>query len=107
MTEATKRPWKRDKYGYMTADGENLYVAHGVTVPNGESHPRYAEALANEELIFKAVNSHDALVAALEQAEAALGVILLDENIKAWLAVNDPMAQQQAQRAFAALAQVK
>ena len=65
MTEATKRPWKRDKYGYMTADGENLYVAHGVTVPNGESHPRYAEALANEDLIFKAVNSHDALVAAL------------------------------------------
>ena len=69
MTEATKRPWKRDKYGYMTADGENLYVAHGVTVPNSESHPRYAEALANEDLIFKAVNSHDALVAALEAVD--------------------------------------
>ena len=68
MTESTKRPWKRDKYGYMTADGGNLYVAHGVTVPNGEHHPRYAEAFANEELILKAVNSHDALVAALEAA---------------------------------------
>tara|TARA_R110002012_G_scaffold181181_4_gene347082 strand:+ start:4494 stop:4811 length:318 start_codon:yes stop_codon:yes gene_type:complete len=69
MTEATKRPWSRDKYAYMTANnGENLYVAHGVTVPNGESHPRYAEALANEELILKAVNNHDALVAALEDA---------------------------------------
>jgi len=63
MTKATQRPWSRDKYGYMTADGENLYVAHGVTVPNGEHHPRYAEAFANEELILKAVNSHDALVA--------------------------------------------
>ena len=68
MTEATKRPWKRDKYGYMTADGENLYVAHGVTVPNSESHPKYAEALANEELIFKAVNNHDVLIEALETA---------------------------------------
>tara|TARA_R100000152_G_C6635785_1_gene81961 strand:+ start:124 stop:423 length:300 start_codon:yes stop_codon:yes gene_type:complete len=66
MIEATKRPWKRDKYGYMTADGGNLYVAHGVTVPNGEHHPRYAEAFANEELILKAVNSHDALVEALD-----------------------------------------
>ena len=66
MTKATQRPWSRDKYGYMTADGENLYVAHGVTVPNGEHHPRYAEAFANEELILKAVNSHDALVAALD-----------------------------------------
>ena len=69
MTEATQRPWSRNKYGYMTANnGENLYLAHGVTVPNGESHPRYAEALANEELILKAVNNHDALVAALETA---------------------------------------
>ena len=50
---------------------------------------------------------HDILVAALEQAEAALGVILLDENIKAWMAVNDPMAQQQAQRAFDALEAAK
>ena len=66
MIEATKRPWKRDKYGYMTADGGNLYVAHGVTVPNGEHHPRYAEAFANEELILKAVNNHDALVEALD-----------------------------------------
>ena len=66
MTKATQRPWSRDKYGYMTADGGNLYVAHGVTVPNGEHHPRYAEAFANEELILKAVNSHDALVAALD-----------------------------------------
>ena len=72
MTEATKRPWKRDKYGYMTADGGNLYVAHGVTVPNGEHHPRYAEAFANEELILKAVNSHDALVAALKGCLIAL-----------------------------------
>ena len=74
MTEATPRPWSRDKYAYMTANnGENLYVAHGVTVPNGESHPRYAEALANEELILKAVNSHDALVAALEAVESNRG----------------------------------
>jgi hypothetical protein len=68
VTEATQRPWSRDKYGYMIANGENLYVAHGVTVPNGESHPRYSEALANEDLILTAVNSHDALVAALEAA---------------------------------------
>jgi hypothetical protein len=69
---ATPTPWSRDKYGYMTADGENLYVAHGVTVPNGEHHPRYAEAFANEELILKAVNNHDALVAALKETNEAL-----------------------------------
>ena len=66
MTEATQRPWSRDKYGYMIANGENLYVAHGVRVPSGDGHPRNAEALANEELILKAVNNHDALVAALK-----------------------------------------
>ena len=69
MTEATQRPWSRDKYGYMIANGKNLYVAHGVTVPSGERHPRNAEALANEELILKAVNAHDALVQALEAVE--------------------------------------
>ena len=69
MTEATKRPWSRGKSGHLTANPESndpddiLHVVHGVNVPSGEHHPRYAEALANQELIIKAVNSHDALVA--------------------------------------------
>ena len=73
MTEATKRPWSRGKSGHLTANPESndfddiLYVVHGVNVPSGEHHPRYAEALANQELIIKAVNNHDALVAALEE----------------------------------------
>jgi len=57
MNEATQRPWSRDKYGYMIANGKNLYVAHGVTVPSGERHPRNAEALANEELEAKLENA--------------------------------------------------
>ena len=56
----------------MIANGENLYVAHGVRVPSGDGHPRNAEALANEELILKAVNNHDALVAALEVISGAI-----------------------------------
>ena len=109
MIEATKRPWKRDKYGYMTADGGNLYVAHGVTVPNGEHHPRYAEAFANEELILKAVNSHDALVAALKETMSALSDIINASETEPYTpeelqqnAFGKPVAD-----AYAALEQVK
>lgn len=75
MTESTKRPWGRHKWGHLTGnpgsdhDDDILYVVHGVNVPSGEHHPRYAEALANQELIIKAVNNHDALVAALEAVD--------------------------------------
>ena len=76
----------------------NINLQTTIAIGHLHRHQRYLLQLNIEK---------DALVAALEQAEAALGVILLDENIKAWMAVNDPMAQQQAQRAFDALEAAK
>jgi len=99
FTNTSNRPWGvvQDDYansGIADAEGNWVIEPSAVTPEDAD-------------LIVRAVNAHDALMAALEQAEAALGVILLDENIKAWMAVNDPMAQQQAQRAFAALEAAK
>ena len=71
MTEATKRPWNRGENG---RDTFGIYAANGKRI--AEVLPRPAdddfgfpdEAIANAEFIVKAVNNHDALVAALEAA---------------------------------------
>ena len=71
MTEATKRPWNRGENG---RDTFGIYAANGKRI--AEVLPRPADddfgfpdaAIANAECIVKAVNSHDALVAALEAA---------------------------------------
>lgn len=66
MTEATKRPWyaSHDGNGYdhiqSAAVNEDNYVARVDSTD--------AQGNANADLIVKAVNSHDALVAALEAA---------------------------------------
>jgi hypothetical protein len=70
MTEATKRPWyaSHDGNGYdhiqSAAVNEDNYVARVDSTD--------AQGNANADLIVKAVNSHDALVAALEACQIAL-----------------------------------
>jgi hypothetical protein len=70
MTEATQRPWyaSHDGNGYdhiqSAAVNEDNYVARVDSTD--------AQGNANADLIVKAVNSHDALVAALEACQIAL-----------------------------------
>ena len=63
MTEATPRPW-----GYVHHKGLDQHLV-GATLENvAIVEDRYYNAKENAEFIVKAVNSHDALVAALEAA---------------------------------------
>jgi hypothetical protein len=64
MTEATQRPW------YATHDGTTYYHIQSAAI-NEDNYVARVDAMdsqgdANVDLILKAVNSHDALVAALE-----------------------------------------
>ena len=66
MTEATKRPWYATGIHVQSAAiNEDNYVC----TAEGETPEA---AIANADLIVKAVNSHDALVAALEACQIAL-----------------------------------
>tara|TARA_R110000787_G_scaffold25746_1_gene72146 strand:+ start:59 stop:346 length:288 start_codon:yes stop_codon:yes gene_type:complete len=67
MTEATKRPW-----GYVHHKGLDQHLV-GATLENvAIVEDRFYNAKENAELIVKAVNSHDALVAALEVISGAI-----------------------------------
>ena len=64
MTEATKRPW------YASADGNGGEHIQSAAI-NEDNYVARVDAMdeqghANVDLIIKAVNSHDALVAACE-----------------------------------------
>ena len=60
MTEATQRPW-----GYVHHKGLDQHLV-GATLENvAIVEDRHGNAKENSELIVKAVNNHDALVAAL------------------------------------------
>ena len=64
MTEATKRPW------YASADGNGGEHIQSAEI-NDDNYVARVDAMdeqghANVDLIIKAVNSHDALVAACE-----------------------------------------
>ena len=63
MTEATQRPW------YATHDGTTYYHIQSAAI-NEDNYVARVDAMdsqgdANADLIVKAVNAHDALVAAL------------------------------------------
>jgi len=61
MTEATQRPW-----GYVHHKGLDQHLV-GATLENvAIVEDRHGNAKENAEFIVKAVNSHDALVAALD-----------------------------------------
>mgnify|MGYP003679854852 CR=1 FL=1 len=66
MTEATQRPWYATGIHVQSAAiNEDNYVC----TAEGETPEA---AIANADLIVKAVNSHDALVAALEVISGAI-----------------------------------
>ena len=67
MTEATQRPW-----GYVHHKGLDQHLV-GATLENvAIVEDRHGNAKENSEFIVKAVNSHDALVAALEVISGAI-----------------------------------
>ena len=67
MTEATQRPW-----GYVHHKGLDQHLV-GATLENvAIVEDRHGNAKENSEFIVKAVNNHDALVAALGIAYEAL-----------------------------------
>ena len=62
MTEATQRPW-----GYVHHKGLDQHLV-GATLENvAIVEDRFYNAKENAEFIVKAVNNHDALVAAIEK----------------------------------------
>ena len=67
MTEATKRPW-----GYVHHKGLDKHLVGAVLENVAIVEDRHGNAKENAEFIVKAVNSHDALVAALEACQFAL-----------------------------------
>ena len=72
MTNATSRPWELHTEGSIRICVSNAIVERGCrSVAEAEILGMSREqAVANAELIVKAVNSHDVLVAALEAAVA-------------------------------------
>ena len=77
MTEATKRPW-----GYVHHKGLDKHLV-GATLENvAIVEDRHGNAKENANLIVKAVNSHDALVAALVCAEADLEGLVESEQVE-------------------------
>ena len=71
MIEATKRPW-----GYVHHKGLDQHLV-GATLENvAIVEDRHGNAKENAEFIVKAVNSHDALVAALKETMSALSDII-------------------------------
>ena len=97
MTPATPRPWHveqkdpgRDWRIWPSDEGDliaavmNPYVDKQGNVIR-ELETNHAESEANAALIVRAVNSHDALVAAVQAAREELGKRLLSEAICAKL----------------------
>ena len=67
MTEATKRPW-----GYVHHKGLDKHLV-GATLENvAIVEDRHGNPKENADLIVRAVNAHDALVAAVEAMEWAV-----------------------------------
>ena len=71
MTEATPGPWTIGRFGKIFSGDkqrvDNTLLLSGVALTTG-NHPFEDEARANAELIVKAVNAHDNLVAAADAA---------------------------------------
>ncbi len=75
MTDATPRPWVHES-AFRAHDanihsgnpwtGESVWIATALGRASHNGFPKVAAAQANAALIVRAVNSHDALVSALE-----------------------------------------
>ena len=101
MTEATKRPW-----GYVHHKGLDQHLV-GATLENvAIVEDRHGNAKENSEFIVKAVNSHDALVAALATGAALIRRVLADgtNEIREY---HVPQLEDFADELEAALEQVK
>ena len=71
MTEATQRPW-----GYVHHKGLDKHLVGAVLENVAIVEDRHGNPKENADLIVKAVNSHDALVAALKETMSALSDII-------------------------------
>ena len=103
MTEATKRPW-----GYVHHKGLDKHLVGAVNkyihLENVATvEDRHGNAKENAEFIVKAVNNHDALVAALEACQIALRTHSpnVPEDEQGWTSYDEAALEA----AFAALEQ--
>jgi len=78
MSKHTPTPWRLDHWGNVV-DGQGPVLFSGMTLTGGH-HPAQSEADHNRDLVVRAVNSHAALVDALEQFMTWLdkGVLIRD-----------------------------
>ena len=100
MIEATKRPW-----GYVHHKGLDQHLV-GATLENvAIVEDRHGNPKENADLIVKAVNNHDALVAALEACQIALRTHSpnVPEDEQGWTSYDE----EAIEAAPAALEQVK
>ena len=98
MTEATKRPW-----GYVHHKGLDKHLVGAVLENVATVEDRHGNAKENAEFIVKAVNNHDALVAALEACQIALRTHSpnVPEDEQGWTSYDEAALEA----AFAALEQ--
>lgn len=69
MAEHSKLPWRYDE----DEDGKDIVAFDGRMV--ADINPSRGHGVANAALIVRAVNSHDALVAAMEEAISRLETV--------------------------------
>ena len=98
MTGATKRPW-----GYVHHKGLDKHLVGAVLENVATVEDRHGNAKENAEFIVKAVNNHDALVAALEACQIALRTHSpnVPEDEQGWTSYDEAALEA----AFAALEQ--
>ena len=75
VVQPTPRPWHMDRDGAIAGDYRRLFFVETTYLDNGKD-----EAAANAELVIRAVNNFDALVAALEDELEALRVWLSNQT---------------------------
>lgn len=80
VSKATARPWGFDAFGNIRSmhTPANDYASEHIASLDHYREERLPERKANAELICRAVNAHESLVAALKQMHEALDTLLAE-----------------------------
>ena len=103
MTEASKRPWRAlPATPVVDSKGSNVIVCRcGKAITDDQAKYSMDRWMADAALIVRAVNAHDALVAALEDIAAGSGAYSLDPLTHAGNCIDDMKATARAALALA------
>ena len=76
MTEHTPTPWRiEEDEGYYYVIGHGIELTDWDSVMHNQTYYNHAPSRENAEFIVRAVNVHDALLAAAEAAVEAMGYL--------------------------------